>query len=94
MLSIDERQRRFKGTALIDRTTGIATSHEFSRVPLFLVAKDVVGGLSVGIVARFAGVPAGYADIGRDKGVPQNKSSARSDVGKTLRVGHRVRADD
>lgn len=58
MLSIDERQRRFKGTALIDRTTGIATSHEFSRVPLFLVryivqyspeeaaklAKDVVGG--------------------------------------------------
>jgi hypothetical protein len=59
---------------LIDRTTGITTSHEFSRVPLFLVnyivpyspeeaaklAKDVVGGLLVGIVlARFAGVRAG-----------------------------------
>lgn len=36
-LSIDERRRRLKGTALIDWTTGIATSHEFSRVPLFLV---------------------------------------------------------
>lgn len=35
-------------------------------------------------MARFAGVPAGYADIGRDKGVPQSKSSSRSDVGKTV----------
>jgi hypothetical protein len=34
VLSIDERQRRFKWTASIDRATGIATSREISRVPL------------------------------------------------------------